>query len=47
MLRLKFGFNNRMVWHNDNELPKSDLVVLPGFFLWGLSAMRVWLLNQR
>ena len=29
----KFGFNNKMVWHNDNELPKSDLVVLPGGFL--------------
>ena len=26
----KFGFKNKMVWHNDNELPKSDLVVLPG-----------------
>ena len=28
----KFGFKNKMVWHNDNELPKSDLVVLPGGF---------------
>ena len=25
----KFGFKNKMVWHNDGELPKSDLVVLP------------------
>ena len=24
----KFGFNNKMVWHNDGELPKSDLIVL-------------------
>ena len=24
-----------MVWHNDNELPKSDLVVLPGGFSYG------------
>ena len=26
----KFGFKNKMIWHNDSELPKSDLVVLPG-----------------
>ena len=31
----KFGFKNKMVWHNDNELPKSDLVVLPGGFSYG------------
>ena len=31
----KFGFNNKMVWHNDNKLPKSDLVVLPGGFSYG------------
>ena len=24
-----------MVWHNDTELPKSDLVVLPGGFSYG------------
>ena len=23
----KFGFKNNMVWHNDINLPKSDLVV--------------------
>ena len=28
----KFGFKNSMVWHNDRELPKSDLIVLPGGF---------------
>ena len=28
----KFGFKNKMIWHNDTELPKSDLVVLPGGF---------------
>ena len=22
----KFGFKNKMVWHDDVELPKSDLV---------------------
>ena len=22
----KFGFENQMVWHNDAEIPKSDLV---------------------
>ena len=31
----KFGFKNQMVWHNDAELPKSDLVVLPGGFSYG------------
>ena len=31
----KFGFNNKMVWHNDIMLPKSDLVVLPGGFSYG------------
>ena len=31
----KFGFNNKMVWHDDNELPKCDLVVLPGGFSYG------------
>ena len=31
----KFGFKNKMVWHDDMELPKSDLVVLPGGFSYG------------
>ncbi len=31
----KFGFQNKMVWHNDVELPKSDLIVLPGGFSYG------------
>ena len=31
----KFGFNNKMVWHDDNDLPKSDLIVLPGGFSYG------------
>ena len=31
----KFGFKNKMVWHADAELPKSDLVVLPGGFSYG------------
>ena len=31
----KFGFKNKMVWHTDTELPKSDLVVLPGGFSYG------------
>ena len=31
----KFGFKNSMVWHNDRELPKSDLIVLPGGFSFG------------
>ncbi len=31
----KFGFKNTMVWHNDIEIPKSDLIVLPGGFSYG------------
>ena len=31
----KFGFKNKMVWHADVDLPKSDLVVLPGGFSYG------------
>jgi len=31
----KFGFKNRMVWHDEDELPKCDLVVLPGGFSYG------------
>ena len=31
----KFGFKNKMVWHDDLEIPKSDLVVLPGGFSYG------------
>ena len=31
----KYGFKNRMIWHNDITLPKCDLVVLPGGFSYG------------
>ena len=31
----KFGFKNQMVWHNDQSVPKSDLIVLPGGFSYG------------
>jgi len=31
----KFKIKNEMVWHNESELPKSDLVVLPGGFSYG------------
>ena len=31
----KFGFKNQMVWHDDKEIPKSDLIVLPGGFSYG------------
>ena len=31
----KFGFQNQMVWHNDQSIPKSDLIVLPGGFSYG------------
>ena len=29
----KFGFKNKMVWHDDDKLPQSDLIVLPVGFL--------------
>ena len=31
----KFKFNNKMVWHKDSFLPKSDLIVIPGGFSYG------------
>ena len=31
----KFQINNQMVWHNETNLPKSDLVILPGGFSYG------------
>ena len=31
----KFGFKNKMVWHNETSVPKSDLIVLPGGFSYG------------
>ena len=31
----KMQFKNKMVWHKDNTLPKSDLIVLPGGFSYG------------
>ena len=31
----KFGFKNKMVWHDDDKLPNSDLIVLPGGFSYG------------
>ena len=31
----KFGFKNQMVWHDDDNIPKSDLIVLPGGFSYG------------
>jgi len=31
----KFGFKNKMIWHNDTDLPNSDLIVLPGGFSYG------------
>ena len=44
----KFGFSNKMVWHQDVELPKSDLVVLPGGFLMEIILdVEVWPLNQK
>ena len=31
----KFQINNQMVWHDEVNLPKSDLVILPGGFAYG------------
>ncbi len=31
----KFNIKNQMVWHDETDLPKSDLVVLPGGFSFG------------
>jgi phosphoribosylformylglycinamidine synthase I len=31
----KLNFRNKMVWHKDNTLPKSDLIVIPGGFSYG------------
>ncbi len=31
----KLQFKNTMVWHKDSNLPKSDLIVIPGGFSYG------------
>ena len=31
----KLQFKNKMVWHKDSELPKSDLIIIPGGFSYG------------
>jgi len=31
----KLKFKNKMVWHKDTDLPKSDLIVIPGGFSYG------------
>ena len=31
----KMQFKNQMVWHKESELPKSDLIVIPGGFSYG------------
>ena len=31
----KFQIKNQMVWHNESNLPKTDLVVLPGGYSYG------------
>tara|TARA_B100000900_G_scaffold377107_1_gene360287 strand:- start:1028 stop:1705 length:678 start_codon:yes stop_codon:yes gene_type:complete len=31
----KLQFKNKMVWHKDTSLPKSDLIVIPGGFSYG------------
>ena len=31
----KFNIKNQMIWHNETNLPKTDLVILPGGFSYG------------
>ena len=31
----KLQFHNKMVWHKEKILPKSDLIVIPGGFSYG------------
>ena len=31
----KLHFRNTMVWHKDSNLPKSDLIIIPGGFYYG------------
>jgi phosphoribosylformylglycinamidine synthase len=31
----KLHFRNTMVWHKDSNLPKSDLIIIPGGFSYG------------
>ena len=31
----KLHFKNKMIWHKDTSLPKSDLIVIPGGFSYG------------
>ena len=31
----KMQFKNQMVWHKETNLPKSDLIVIPGGFSYG------------
>ncbi len=31
----KLQFKNKMVWHKETKLPKSDLIVVPGGFSYG------------
>ena len=31
----KLQFKNSMIWHKENVLPKSDLIVVPGGFSYG------------
>ena len=31
----KLQFKNKMIWHKDTSLPKSDLIVIPGGFSYG------------
>ena len=31
----KLNFKNTMVWHKEAELPKSDIIIIPGGFSYG------------
>ena len=37
----KMQFKNKMIWHKETSLPKTDLIVIPGgVFLWRLFEIR-------
>ena len=42
----KFQIKNQMVWHDEINLPKSDLVVLPGGFSYG-DYLRTWCIASK
>ena len=42
----KFGFKNKMVWHQDDELPKSEFYLVV-FLMEIILDVAAWLLNLK